>query len=120
MISGASAHAADCPVPGQQPMTIVHLLFGRGAPVTDAQWKTFIDNEVTPRFPDGLTTYTGYGQWKNPKTGKITKEQSSVIMIATMPAPDLPAKLLQIRETYKAQFKQESVGIVTDTGCASF
>ena len=26
-----------------------------GAPVTDAEWAAFLDEEVTPRFPDGLT-----------------------------------------------------------------
>ena len=44
---------------GLNPATTVELVFGRNigdAPgVTDADWKAFLDQEVTPRFPDGLT-----------------------------------------------------------------
>jgi len=29
----------------------------------EAQWRTFVDSEVTPRFPDGLTVFDAYGQW---------------------------------------------------------
>jgi len=29
----------------------------------EAQWRRFLDEEVTPRFPDGLTVFDAYGQW---------------------------------------------------------
>lgn len=31
--------------------------------ITPAQWLAFLDAEVTPRFPDGLTVFDAYGQW---------------------------------------------------------
>ena len=31
--------------------------------ISDAQWRAFLDKEVTPRFPDGLTVFDAYGQW---------------------------------------------------------
>ena len=31
--------------------------------ISEAQWRTFLDKEVTPRFPDGLTVFDAYGQW---------------------------------------------------------
>ena len=29
--------------------------------ISDAQWRAFLDKEVTPRFPDGLTVFDAYG-----------------------------------------------------------
>jgi len=29
----------------------------------EAEWRAFLDQEVTPRFPDGLTVVDAYGQW---------------------------------------------------------
>jgi len=29
----------------------------------EAQWRHFLDTEVTPRFPDGLSVFDAYGQW---------------------------------------------------------
>jgi len=31
--------------------------------VGEAEWRAFLDQEVTPRFPDGLTVIDAYGQW---------------------------------------------------------
>jgi len=48
------------------------LYFGVGAEanetrnqpvIGEAQWRHFLDTEVTPRFPDGLTVFDAYGQW---------------------------------------------------------
>lgn len=42
------------------------LYFGTGRPdgsvVSDAEFQQFVDIQVTPRFPDGLTLLAGYGQ----------------------------------------------------------
>jgi hypothetical protein len=46
-------------------MAGLELLFGvsrKGAPVSDEEWQSFVDQEVTPAFPDGLTILEGYGQ----------------------------------------------------------
>jgi Protein of unknown function (DUF3574). len=32
-------------------------------PISAARWRAFLDKEVTPRFPDGLTVFDAYGQW---------------------------------------------------------
>jgi len=31
--------------------------------IGEAEWRAFLDREVTPRFPDGLTVIDAYGQW---------------------------------------------------------
>src|SRR5690606_33904629 len=42
--------------------------------IGEAQWREFLDGEVTPRFPDGLTVVDGYGQWLfrgNPEPNRL-------------------------------------------------
>ena len=89
------------------------LYFGTGRPdgsvVSDAEFQQFVDLQVTPRFPDGLTLLSGYGQFKN-SVGVITKERSLVLILFYPPQMRDASKLIQeIREIYKAMFQQESV-----------
>ena len=60
------------------------LYFGSGKPdgssVTEKQFREFVDREVTPRFPNGLTLLTGYGQFRN-SSGKVVKEQAFVLVL---------------------------------------
>ena len=70
-------------------MLDIELLLGRGK-ASDARWRQFLAREVTPRFPDGLTVYETYGQWRDPKRNVIVRERSRVLRII-VPA-DAPAQ----------------------------
>lgn len=90
------------------------LFFGtdrKNAPaVTEEEWQQFLNAEITPRFPDGLTVLTGYGQFRN-SAGQIIRE-TSFLVILLYPESDRKDKsnqIEQIRERYKQQFQQESV-----------
>jgi hypothetical protein len=109
---------------GAFPMARLELYFGTqkpgGAPVTDAEWGAFLNEEVTPRFPDGLTVLTGNGQWRN-AAGVITKETSAVLVILYEPSAEKEAAIEDIRAAYKDRFDQESVMRVdAGTQCVSF
>ncbi|SMF98432.1 DUF3574 domain-containing protein [Burkholderia singularis] len=100
------------------------LLFGRDiaghGSVTDAQRERFIADVVTPRFPDGLTTWDTRGQWRDRATNQVERESSFVIRIV---APDTRAtldSLAEIRRAYSEQFHQQSVGLLLTRLCASF
>ena len=89
------------------------LYFGTSKPdgtaVTDEQFKTFLDASVTPRFPDGLTLLTGYGQFKV-ESGVIVQERSHVLILFYPPSVrDAEQKIEIIRTEYKNAFGQESV-----------
>jgi len=117
------AAAADCPE-GAYAMARLELYFGTqrpgGAPVTDVEWAAFLDEEVTPRFPDGLTVLKGSGQWRNSK-GVITRETSTVLVILYDPAAQKETAIEDIRAAYKDRFDQESVMRVDGpTQCVSF
>jgi len=100
---------ADC-----QPYERTELFFGTGragkAPVSDQEFDAFLDAEITPRFPDGLTMLTGLGQWRG-SDGKLSKERSAVVILL-YPKPsaaDSGTKIEEIRHLYEQKFNQESV-----------
>lgn len=98
---------------------VAELLFGR-THISEAGWARFLADEITPRFPDGLTVMDAWGQWRAPGSDKIARERSKVVMIAMPPATDNEARLQAIIEAYKARFKQKSVGLIVRPACVSF
>jgi hypothetical protein len=92
---------------------------GREGAVTEAEWTGFLADEVTPRFPDGLTVVDARGQWRN-AAGQVTAEPSKVLVILHPPDPALHAGFEAIREAWKKRFGQESVMRVTSPARVSF
>ena len=93
---------------------------GRHVGVGEAAWRDFLDHEVTPRFPDGLTVVSALGQWRDRATGEIVREPSKLVMIVLPGNPDDQARLEAIAAAYKRQFRQQSVGIIVQPACAAF
>src|SRR3546814_16065208 len=100
---GAQGQATDCR-DGAFPMARLELYFGTqrpgGAPVTAAEWAGFLDEEVTPRFPDGLTVLEGNGQWRNSK-GVITRETETVLVIHYEPSAGKETAIKDLRAATK-------------------
>ena len=101
---------------------MAQLFFGRStgaAPsVSEDAFRRFVDEEITPRFPDGLTVLEGGGQWRGAEN-QLIREASKVVLIV-LPKRGDRAKLNQVREAYKKRFAQESVMLVTQQSCVSF
>lgn len=99
------------------------LYFGlavKDAPdVTDAQFAAFLDREVTPRFPDGLTVIDAQGRWRG-ADGRTVKEASKIVQIVLPGGPDDLARLKAIREAYRREFHQDSVLQSVAKTCADF
>jgi hypothetical protein len=86
--------AADACGPGLMRMTQAQLFFGRDierrAMVSDAQWRDFLDQEVTPRFPDGFSVADDAGQYRD-QSGTIVREPSKQLLILSRdPGADAP------------------------------
>lgn len=77
-------------------------------PVTPSQWEGFLNQEVTPRFPDGLTVLDAKGQWKNAQ-GTIGKEPTKVLILIHPDNADEDKAIQALIELYKKEFRQESV-----------
>ena len=89
------------------------LFFGTAAPgdvVTEERFLAFLDAEVTPRFPDGLTLFKGHGRFTG-ADGVLVKEDPFVVILLH-PYDRFKSndrKIEEIRRLYKQQFAQESV-----------
>jgi hypothetical protein len=120
-VTSSLASTANTPVTWNR----TELFFGSvkpdGSSVTDKEFNAFVDKEITPRFPEGLTLLSGYGQYKG-SSGKIVKERSFVLILLTeqKAAKDANAKIETIRKVYKSAFKQESVLRVDEPTRVSF
>jgi radical SAM superfamily enzyme len=80
----------------------------------------FLEDHVTPRFPDGLTVLTGRGQFRN-SSEVIQREPSKLVIILYPPDQENAHKRIEkIREEYKTAFQQESVLRADTTACVSF
>jgi hypothetical protein len=116
----ASPRGESCRPPAHH-MNRVELFFGAafndGKPIGNAEWQVFLDKEVTPRFPAGLTAYEAYGQWQRPD-GRIEKSPSRVLVIWY--EGDQSSRIDAIREAYKKRFRQMSVMRVDSADCVSF
>jgi hypothetical protein len=77
---------------------------GRG--ISEQQWSTFLAEVVTPRFPQGLTVVTAYGQGAGPRTDTGLAELTKVLIVVH---PDDAAKAEAIAEI-KAQYSREYGG----------
>lgn len=94
------------------------LFFGTARPdgvVSDDEFRAFLDREIAPRFPDGLTVLSGDGQFRG-SDGVVIRERSYVVILL-YPLDSHAAstkRIERIRELYAAQFEQESVLRIDD------
>jgi Protein of unknown function (DUF3574) len=108
---------------GAESFVRTELFFGLSRPggvVSEAEFKTFVDARVTPRFPDGLTLISGIGQFR--EASQAITVEGSKLLILLYPKQDAEAnrKIEQIRSDYKQTFQQQSVLRADEASCASF
>ncbi|KDE37272.1 hypothetical protein AW40_06235 [Kosakonia radicincitans UMEnt01/12] len=103
-----------------QQTTLYYGLTRQGGKLITAQeWQQYVDNEVTPRFRDGLTAFDAQGQWLG-SNGKVSKEPSKALMLIHSVDAQTDAKIDTLREIYKSRFAQESVMRVDQPVCVQF
>lgn len=78
-------------------------------PISEAQWRAFLDREVTPRFPDGLTVFDAYGQWLFRGAKEPNRLNTKVLVILHEDTPQRTADIEAIRLAWKQATKHQSV-----------
>ena len=116
------AETPPCPA-GTEPFTEYRLFFGRSGglveTVSEAAWSSFLADEITPRFPDGLTVLDAAGQWRD-SSGTLVRERTKLVIILAGPGDAGMRRTDEIAQAYKRTFDQEAVLRVVGTACASF
>jgi len=108
--------------PSASPLTRTTLYFGlshRSGMVTQTQWQRFLRQEVTPRFPEGLTVWEADGQWRR-SDGTIARERAKVLLLVHEGTPAVQTALSGVVESYKRAFQQQSVLWESAPVCAAF
>lgn len=127
-----SAAAASATMRGdaQRPARAAHwqraeVYFGLGrrdaddAAAFEARWQAFLDEEVTPRFPDGFSVLDAYGQWQRQDTRQIQRLNSKLLVVLFQGAKhrrDLDA----LRAAWKQRTGDESVLLAITPAEVSF
>jgi hypothetical protein len=104
--------------------SVVELMFGRKIGdrigVSNAAWSRFVDREITPRFPEGLTVVDASGQWRDTKTGGVVRELSKIVTIVLTDPDKQQASLDAVIAAYKKKFRQQAVAVILRPACISF
>jgi hypothetical protein len=91
----------------------------KGGTVTSLEWQQFVDNDVTPRFKEGLSVYDAKGQWLG-ENGKLAREYSKALLLIHNPDRSSSESINGLRDIYKKRFEQESVMRVDSLVCVAF
>ena len=120
-LQGDAAH------PGQTKGWVdTRLYFGLGPVqhpeqgVSEADWRGFLDREVTPRFPDGLSVVDVYGQWQGKNQTSPERLRSKMLIIDYPDTAENRAKIEAIRSAWKLKTGDQSVMRVTTAADVSF
>jgi hypothetical protein len=100
----------DCGVTSA-PRVRTTLYFGLTRPtgaVSELEWQLFLRDEVTKRFPEGLTVWEAEGVWRSAK-GTIDHERSKVLILVHPDTGEARQAVQEVIGTYRRSFEQESV-----------
>jgi hypothetical protein len=78
-------------------------------PISEEKWRAFLDKEVTPRFPDGLTVFDAYGQWLFRGAAEPNRLKTKVLVVLHEDTPKRRADIEAIRLAWKQATGHQSV-----------
>lgn len=120
-LEGDAAH------PGQaQGWVDTKLYFGLGPAdhpeqgISEVKWREFLDREVTPRFPDGLSVLDVYGQWLSKGQTVPERLHTKMLIVYYPDSTENRGKIDAIRAAWKKMTGDQSVLRVTEPADVSF
>jgi hypothetical protein len=122
LANGARAQSNQCAI--GKPQQVAELMFGRKIggrmAVSEAAWARFVDREITPRFPDGLSVIDARGQWRDKAHKTIVREPSKLVQIVLPGSAEDGRRLAEIAAAYKKKFHQQSIAVIVRPACVAF
>jgi Protein of unknown function (DUF3574) len=127
VVSSAPTLAGDPAHPGSTAGWVdTKLYFGLGPAddpkhgIGEAEWRAFLDREVTPRFPSGLSVLDVYGQWQGKNEHAPERLRSKMLIIDYSDTAENREKIEAIRAAWKQKTGDQSVMRVTEPADVSF
>ncbi len=125
--AGAPTLTGDLAHPGHTRGWVdTKLYFGLGPAghpeqgISESAWRDFLDREVTPRFPAGLSVLDVYGQWESKGAAAPERLRSKLLVIDYPDNEENRAKIAAIRAAWKQKTGDQSVLMVTEPADVSF
>jgi Protein of unknown function (DUF3574) len=116
----AADPAAVCPQ-GLHPANTAELFFGEdlasGGQVSFTDWRGFVADQVSPRFPTGLTADV-YGRDLNAK-GDFQPIRSKALFLVLTGAPGEHDRIEAVRAAYRDRFQADSVLLIEHKACVA-
>ena len=117
----STVQIAACPA-GQASLRTAQLFFarndGKGVAVSDTAFRKFVTDEVSPRFPQGLSVLDGGAQWRG-EANKMIRDSAKVVSVALPTGRDASEPLEAVRGAYRTRFKLDSQLQVTEPSCVA-
>ena len=88
--------------------------------VSETVWRRFLDDEVTPRFPAGLSVSDVYGQWQGRGDGRPVRLRSKMLILVYPATEENARRVDAIRAAWKQRTGDQSVLKVTEPAEVSF
>ena len=120
-LEGDAAHPAH-----SQGWVETRLYFGLGPAdhveqgIGETAWREFLDKEVTPRFPAGLSVLDVYGQWESKGSSSVERLRSKLLVIDCEDSKENRSRIAAIRAAWKQKTGDQSVLMVTEPADVSF
>ena len=116
----AAGTAAACP-PGLHAAATAELFFNvgdndGGAAIGD--WRRFVADEVTPRFPAQLTATAVFGASPD-QAGDFAREPARALVLVLTGEQTERKRIEQIRAAYRDHFGLDSTLIMNQRGCVA-
>ncbi len=86
---------------------------GLGLAAAEGTWRTFLDEEVSPRFPEGFSVLDAYGQWREETGSTILRERSKVLVIVYADTAARRAGIEALCAAFKKRTGEKGVLVVT-------
>lgn len=107
---------------GEKPMRTARFYVlrpGHGRGLSDAAVRKFLDDEVSPNFPDGLTTVRGGHAWLG-RDALLMRASVEVVQIVVPEGAQGDARIARVRAAYRARFGEDPVLHLSPPACMAF
>jgi hypothetical protein len=91
-----------------------------GQGISEAEWQQFLDKQVTPRFPEGLSVLNVLGQWQGKTESAPERLRTKMLIIDYPDTQRNREKVDAIRAAWKQKTGDQSVMRVTEPADVSF
>jgi len=121
-LGGCTAMRTQACQPGEEIAIADTLCFGTNRPggvVSVAEWESSLATDVTPRVPQGISSWRASDQWRS-ASGALEHEASFVLLLVHPERAETDRAVREVMDLCRRRCGQEAVRRVRLPACTSF